>query len=946
MSSNTKANFIKFKTLLEKRNIPLESLLRPALHEAAKKFIQSKPDSYGGELWKSDAESRPELKRRQLLKDVKSLTGEGKTDYNIDGKSGNYVTKYFDNWRKNENDLDLAIAVYYFFHLRVDDIMYAHIIDYALFGGTRTLEEKIGSPVPGKYYEDSEKRFPIRFRPTEASKNNLFHESNVTFQRRDELIEQLNKFITCDDSIKVWAISGPSGAGKTRLSHEFMLHSPTMPEDEWEQIILGDHDLNNDHDPKYWKQWTPEFNTLLVIDYLYVYNAAFTALLNRCDALQNRKELQHHIRILLIDHVFPENLNQLRIDGRFGLDRFDTAKCDTFFFNKGSPLDLNQSLDRDIIIPLILSDASGLPTKNETVKQACQYLKHGKQKGCVTADDTENQAVNHSTWQPLFAILLGDAIRSAPKNTEVLDVTQWNRQQLIQGFLNKQNRILWKLKEQKVAGAYAAAFIAAATARSGVSFDALTECKARHPQAEKFSDYNEVERLCKTTLSVPHIIDTIPPFEPDILGETFFLMFLQAAQKDRDLLKAMYQVFHQMLSTGNERTQINDASEFIAFIKRLTRNLCNDNQENEEVRKHWEALLNFLKPCNFPEANKMRWSVSVAIMHFLQTAGVPYNEADVIHDVSENVFYDNISHPFISESAECALLYFDLKLSSSEEQATEVPFEIQKLLNRSKVLDDEPLLLAARVNCVNVVELLIKLGEDINQTGKNGATALMYASLEGHVRVVELLLKYDELNVNQINAGKGTALMQAAVQGHIPAVKLLLSHNAIRVNMADENGVTALIFAVIKNHKNLVKELISDSRIDVNQADNNGVTALIFAAMDGHEDIVDILLADKRVDVNKADKNGGTALMFAAQYGNEHITQSLLKHNNINVNQCHSGGGTALMCAVMTNCKHTVELLLSSKDLRINQECKQGKTALTYAKSGGNEEIERLLRNA
>lgn len=133
-----------------------------------------------------------------------------------------------------------------------------------------------------------EKKVPpiIRYTVSPETGDNPFHETLITYQGRVELLDKLEAFASDGAKLKVWAISGSSGSGKTRLSHQWMQRSSTMQ--DWDQIILGNHDRNNDHKRDFWEKWTPIRPTLLVIDYLYVYSDAFDAMLKQCMAMQTR----------------------------------------------------------------------------------------------------------------------------------------------------------------------------------------------------------------------------------------------------------------------------------------------------------------------------------------------------------------------------------------------------------------------------------------------------------------------------------------------------------------------------------------------------------------------------------------------------------------------------------------------------------------------------------
>ncbi len=91
------------------------------------------------------------------------------------------------------------------------------------------------------------------------------------------------------------------------------------------------------------------------------------------------------------------------------------------------------------------------------------------------------------------------------------------------------------------------------------------------------------------------------------------------------------------------------------------------------------------------------------------------------------------------------------------------------------------------------VNKLIADGTDVNATDKFGSTALMLASQDSGVDVMEILLNNGS-NIDFQNSQGRTALMIAAKNGQRKAVELLLDHNA-DVHIKDQDDKTALKWA-------------------------------------------------------------------------------------------------------------------------------------------------------
>jgi ankyrin repeat protein len=89
-----------------------------------------------------------------------------------------------------------------------------------------------------------------------------------------------------------------------------------------------------------------------------------------------------------------------------------------------------------------------------------------------------------------------------------------------------------------------------------------------------------------------------------------------------------------------------------------------------------------------------------------------------------------------------------------------------------------PLMIAVEGGRTNMVELLLKLGADINGVNNDNETALYRASMWGRADMVKLLLVH-KADVNAgAKSGRSPALEVAALNAHAAAVELLLAHGA------------------------------------------------------------------------------------------------------------------------------------------------------------------------
>jgi ankyrin repeat protein len=110
------------------------------------------------------------------------------------------------------------------------------------------------------------------------------------------------------------------------------------------------------------------------------------------------------------------------------------------------------------------------------------------------------------------------------------------------------------------------------------------------------------------------------------------------------------------------------------------------------------------------------------------------------------------------------------------------------------------LMYASYEGYVDIMESLISYGADPDLCDVNGRTALMFAAsgpLPGAVRL--LLEKGATVNIQDIDEHY-TALMYAAAEGQLENVRLLIEHGADPM-IKDVDGDNAMVFARNNNHR-------------------------------------------------------------------------------------------------------------------------------------------------
>lgn len=132
----------------------------------------------------------------------------------------------------------------------------------------------------------------------------------------------------------------------------------------------------------------------------------------------------------------------------------------------------------------------------------------------------------------------------------------------------------------------------------------------------------------------------------------------------------------------------------------------------------------------------------------------------------------------------------------------------------------------------DTVQLLLEAGSNVNAVDADGVSALMWASgseatgnddhkkglLEkahkGHVQIVQLLLRYGA-NVDMRDKDNINAIMFASFNGHANVVKVLLNAGADG-NYVNKDNKTALMLARASGHAHVVDTILTGPTIMVN----------------------------------------------------------------------------------------------------------------------------------
>ncbi|KAH9495111.1 Protein fem-1 B [Bulinus truncatus] len=209
---------------------------------------------------------------------------------------------------------------------------------------------------------------------------------------------------------------------------------------------------------------------------------------------------------------------------------------------------------------------------------------------------------------------------------------------------------------------------------------------------------------------------------------------------------------------------------------------------------------------------------------------------------------------------------------------------VKEILDHQTECDGQkttPLVIAAKIGETKVVQVLLtNFDVDIEQRSTvrfdgyviHEATALWCASGAGHLDIVELLIKHGA-NVNNATATNSTPLRAACFDGRLDIVKYLVEHGA-DLTIPNKYDNTCLMISCYKGHTKVVRHLL-EKGADPDLKAHCGATSIHFAAECGHLDVVKELI-HFGASMLKNDL-GMTPLMVAAECGKEEIVHYFLK---------------------------------------------------------------------
>lgn len=314
----------------------------------------------------------------------------------------------------------------------------------------------------------------------------LYRSRAIPFIHPEDSFEQLERFRKSDGRFLWHVLHGPGGTGKSRLALEYAVKRREVSNDA---IGFLPVDRSQAFD---WHTWQPTNPTFIIIDYAAREVELVTKIMR---VLSMRDDLAEDVRLLLLER----EVGGTWFDKIIQRGHAEQTLIEETWFGEDGTLEPPDDV-WPIIEHMCLGAQQQLPSKEKAL--------------------AELERIDYQS-RPLFAAFLGDAYFRGE------NPRSWDAYALVENVLEHEKRY-WDR------GGVTQPHInlcACATATGGVPGEWLEELSTR--QMKSFWPHWQGNQTYKVLSAIygDGIFDDIPPLEPDILGEVFFLQQWQSASR-------------------------------------------------------------------------------------------------------------------------------------------------------------------------------------------------------------------------------------------------------------------------------------------------------------------------------------------------------------------------------------------------------------------------------
>lgn len=242
------------------------------------------------------------------------------------------------------------------------------------------------------------------------------------------------------------------------------------------------------------------------------------------------------------------------------------------------------------------------------------------------------------------------------------------------------------------------------------------------------------------------------------------------------------------------------------------------------------------------------------------------------------------------------------------------------------------------------------IGADVDWKDVNGGTGLHIAAGKNYMELLELLLAHGA-NVNIKDRLEVTPLMLACFHGHENIARRLCRVPGLEVNTKDRFGQTALFTAVGNVKPVCVSVLREVTGVDWNAGWADGYSPLTVAVWYGHADILQVILSvpPPHLDLGVTDDRGRNIAQIAVEEiggDRQRCIELLSRDRRVDWNTKNGAGDTPVMYCLKNNKIEMARCLINTPGVDLNISDSDGQYPENIARKNNLREILGLMWGA
>lgn len=240
-----------------------------------------------------------------------------------------------------------------------------------------------------------------------------------------------------------------------------------------------------------------------------------------------------------------------------------------------------------------------------------------------------------------------------------------------------------------------------------------------------------------------------------------------------------------------------------------------------------------------------------------------------------------------------------------------LPHCTEACVNRLDATGRTPLCVACSVGSLEIAQLLVRGGADVEARCIAICTPLHYASFHGNVNLVVFLTRECHTQINVVDEQGTTPLAMAARRGHLDVVKYLLQECQASLRVDCEvfsEGGSALYGACEEGHLDIVKFLIDQGEDPEQQQPGTLCMPIHVASYGGHVNVVAYLVSIG-CEAEVEDFEGDTPLHLACFDGHTDVICYLIDVARVERQPSNHDGYSPLAYCVSAKARPAAEAL-------------------------------------